>query len=307
MLNNARVVLPVTSNGSAGAPSHRMAVALGYARGRLQWLRPGARRQSRLAVSAVAGANADDRMAREHLAHGAARDQLLRQPWIVRETAVEGGHHLRSAKAAGRGVILSYCHFGPFPAIGVTALTLVGDVHQVAGAWLAAPRPDFITPRVRRWRRLFDEAGVPLISADGCFPVVSELLRRGAVVVMAFDWPDRSTHAFLAGRFASLPAPRVWPRRAVPCRTGDAAVPSICGSVRRSARHSRARHPAAGASCTTRSRRGTSNGYSSVPPLSRIRAASARGKKLLPQSHGACQSGCADASAGANAFHVRPG
>ena len=162
------MVLPVTTSGPGpAARSHRMTVALGYARGRLQWVRPEARRRSRLAVAAIAGAGADDQMAREHLGHSAARDQLIRQPWIIRDAVIEGGHHLRSAKAAGRGVLVSYCHFGPFPAIGVSALALVDDVHQVAGAWLAAPRAEHITLRVRRWRGVFEESGVPLISAEG--------------------------------------------------------------------------------------------------------------------------------------------
>lgn len=197
MLNNARIAVPVTTGRGTAARSHRMAVALGYARGRLQWLHPEARRRSRLAVAAIAGARADDRMAQAHLQHAGARDQLLRLPAIMRGALIEGGHHLRAAKATGRGVLVSYCHFGPFPAIGVTTLELVSDVHQVVGAWLAAPRPDSVTPRVQRWRRMFDEAGVPLISSEGCFPVVNELLRRGAVVVMAFDWPGSVESRFL--------------------------------------------------------------------------------------------------------------
>jgi len=200
VLNNARIVSPVTTRSArAGTRSHRMTIALGYARGRLQWLRPDARRRSRLAVAAIAGAQADDRMAREHLEHTGARDQLIRRPRIISDAAIVDGHHLHAAKAAGRGVIVSYCHFGPFPAIGVTALALVNDVHQVAGAWLAAPRLDAITPRVRRWRHLFDQAGVPLISSEGCFVTLVDLLRRGATVVMAFDWPG-SVDSILLGR-----------------------------------------------------------------------------------------------------------
>jgi lauroyl/myristoyl acyltransferase len=38
---------------------------------------------------------------------------------------------------------------------------------------------------------------VPLIASEGCFPVVTELLRRGAVVVMAFDWPGSVESRFL--------------------------------------------------------------------------------------------------------------
>jgi len=197
VLNYARIDVPVTTGRGTAARPYRVAVALGYARGRLRWLHPESRRKSRLAVAAIVGKEANDGMARDHLAHAGARDQLIRQPGILRGAAIEGDHHLRDAKATGRGVILSYCHFGPFPAIGVTALEVVRDVHQVAGAWLVAPRPDSITPRVRRWRRIFDDAGVPLIAAEGCFAALNDLLQRGSVVVMAFDWPGSVESHFL--------------------------------------------------------------------------------------------------------------
>lgn len=148
-------------------------------------------------MSAIAGAGGDERMAREHLRHAGARDQLIRQPWLLDGAAIDGAQHLRAARATGRGVIVSYCHFGPFPAIGVTVLQVVSDVHQVAGAWLATPRADSVTRRVQRWRRLFERAGVPLIPSEGCFGPVSELLRRGATVVMAFDWPGSVESSFL--------------------------------------------------------------------------------------------------------------
>ena len=119
---------------------------------------------------------------------------------MILDGSVEGGAHLASAKAAGRGVLVSYCHFGPFPAMGVSALKFANDVHQVAGGWLAAPRPGSTSGRARRWRGIFERAGVPLIGAKGCFPVVADLLRRGAVVVMAFDWPGSAESRFLGKR-----------------------------------------------------------------------------------------------------------
>lgn len=198
--NNAPGKAPVTTGGSRdGRHADRIAVALGYAWGNLRWLDPKARRRSRLAVAAIAGPGAvPDRVAREHLSHAAAREQLIWRPRMILDAAVEGGAHLASAKASGRGVLVSYCHFGPFPAIGVSALKFANDVHQVAGGWLAAPRPG--SGRARRWRGIFERAGVPLIGAKGCFPVVAELLRRGAVVVMAFDWPGSAESSFLGKR-----------------------------------------------------------------------------------------------------------
>jgi lauroyl/myristoyl acyltransferase len=190
----------VTTIGSRGGrPADRVAVALGFAWGHLRWLDPSARRRSRLAVAAIAGpGEVPDRVAREHLGHAAALEQVIRRPRMILDGAVEGGTHLASAKAAGQGVLVSYCHFGPFPAIGVSALECASDVHQVVGGWLVNPHS--ISGRARRWRSIFERAGVPVIEAKGCFARVADLLRGGAVVVMAFDWPGSAESSFLGKR-----------------------------------------------------------------------------------------------------------
>lgn len=156
-------------------------------------------------MDAIAGpAPVPDALAREHLVHHSVREGFIRRPWMVRDIPVEGVEHLQRACATGRGVLVSYCHLGPFPGLGVTASEHVGNVHQVALAWLANPQPD-PTQRVRwqAWRSMFTASGVPLIAAKGCFPVVQELLGRGAVVVMAFDWPGSAETIFL-GRPVAL-------------------------------------------------------------------------------------------------------
>lgn len=140
----------------------------------------------------------------DHLAHHAVREELIRRPWMVRGMPVEGVEHLQQAHATGRGVLVSYCHLGPFPGLGVTAAEHAGDVHQVALAWLANPTPDpSQLVRWQAWRSMFTAAGVPLIAAKGAFPVVHELLACGAVVVMAFDWPGSAETLFL-GRPVAL-------------------------------------------------------------------------------------------------------
>ena len=156
-------------------------------------------------MDAIAGpAPVPAALAREHLAHHSVREVFIRRPWMVHDIPVEGVEHLQGAFATGRGVLVSYCHLGPFPGLGVTAAEHVGNVHQVALAWLANPHPD-PTQRVRwqAWRSMFTTAGVPLIAAQGCFPVVQDLLARGAVVVMAFDWPGSAETMFL-GRPVAL-------------------------------------------------------------------------------------------------------
>jgi lauroyl/myristoyl acyltransferase len=195
----------LAANGPFHSRLDAVAMMLASARGRLRWRGPRAREQSRRAMDAILGpAAVPDGLARDHLAHHAVREEFIRRPWMVRGMPVEGVEHLQRAHATGRGVLLSYCHLGPFPGLGVTAAEHAGNVHQVALAWLANPRPDpSQLTRWQAWRSMFTAAGVPLIAANGCFPVVQELLSRGAVVVMAFDWPGSAESMFL-GRPVAL-------------------------------------------------------------------------------------------------------
>jgi hypothetical protein len=197
--------LLLAANGPLHGHLDAVAMMLSSARGRLRWLRPRAREQSRRAMDAILGPDPVlDSEARDHLAHHAVREEFIRRPWMVRGTPVEGVEHLQRAHATGRGVLVSYCHLGPFPGLGVTTAEHAADVHQVALAWLANPQPDpSQLARRQAWRSMFTAAGVPLIVAEGCFPVVRDLLARGAVVVMAFDWPGSAESMFL-GRPVAL-------------------------------------------------------------------------------------------------------
>ena len=177
----------------------RMAIAAAAVRGRWWWLQPTMRARARQAIDAIVGPGpTTDALAREHLIHAAERNMFIRRSGMVSGVPVDGVHHLRTACAEGRGVLVSYCHLGPFAGLGVTVAEHVRGVHQVAGAWLAEPPPGVPQSLLwHRWRSMFDTAGVPLITAAGCFPVVSELLAGGAVVVIAFDWPGSAETVFL--------------------------------------------------------------------------------------------------------------
>jgi lauroyl/myristoyl acyltransferase len=183
----------------------RMTIALASVRGRLLWFDPAARERSKRAIEAIVGPGpARNALARAHLAHAYTREKFIRRPSMVRGTPADGIDHLRAACAAGRGVLVSYCHLGPFPGVAVTVAEHASNVHQVAGMWLASPPPgEPQGPRWHQWRSMFVRAGVPLIPAEGCFPIVTQLVAGGAVVVMAFDWPGSAETQFL-GRPAWL-------------------------------------------------------------------------------------------------------
>lgn len=177
----------------------RTAIAVASVRGRLRWLELSERERSMRAIEAIVGPGpARNALARAHLAHQYAREKFIRRPSMVQGMPVDGVDHLRAARAAGRGVLVSYCHLGPFPGVAVTVSEHTGNVYQVAGMWLARPPVDQPQGlRWHRWRSMFVRAGVPLIPAEGCFPVVAEVIAGGAVVVMAFDWPGSVETAFL--------------------------------------------------------------------------------------------------------------
>lgn len=177
----------------------RLAIAAASIRGRLRWIDPTVRERSRRTIEAIVGAGpARDALARAHLAQHYARERFIRRSSMVQAMPTEGVQHLRAACGAGRGVIVSYCHFGPFPGVAVTVAEHARKVHQVAGMWLVDPTADLrLTARWRSWRSMFSVAGVPLIPARGCYPVVSALLGGGAVVVMSFDWPGSVETTFL--------------------------------------------------------------------------------------------------------------
>jgi len=177
----------------------RLTVLAGGLRGAGGWLVPGTRARARAAVAAVAGPGGRPTLAVAHLAQEGAREALLRCPAAVRQAPVRNAQLLIGAAAAGRGVIVSYCHLGPFPGIGASLLSCVPRLHVVAGSWLAAPPPDALrSPRVQRWRLLYDDPRLALVSAeDDASERIRGLLGAGEVVAMTFDWPGATETHFL--------------------------------------------------------------------------------------------------------------
>ena len=174
-----------------------MAAALSS--GWLRWRDAEARERGRQAIDAIVPRGQQrDRDARAHLAQTAARETFIRRASLHREIPAGGAEHLRAACARGRGVLVSYSHLSLFPAIALSVADHAQDVHQIAGTWLIDGAPGDPSPERRdAWRALFDDAGIPLIPATGCFPVVRGLLEQRAVVVMAANVPGSTPTAFL--------------------------------------------------------------------------------------------------------------
>ena len=177
----------------------RLALALAAKRGRRSWREAAVRDAARATAEAIVGPGPQvDAVARAHLAATAAREEFILRPWANRHDAVHGVEHLRAARIDGRGVVVSYCHAGPFTGLGATTARSTHDVHNIVGDWLFDDQPD---PGLRRrqlaWRSMLEDEGVPLLPARGSFHEAVRLLSRGCVVFLSFDMPGSQQTEFL--------------------------------------------------------------------------------------------------------------
>lgn len=177
----------------------RLALALAARRGRRTWREVAVRDAARATAEAIVGPGPHvDAVARAHLAVTAAREEFILRPWANRRDAVVGVEHLRAARGAGRGVVVSYCHAGPFPGLGATVARCTPDVVNIVGDWLFVDEADPIRRRRRlAWRSMLEDEGVPLLAARGSFDEAVRLLSRGGVVFLAFDMPGSQQTEFL--------------------------------------------------------------------------------------------------------------
>ncbi len=177
----------------------RVALGLAAARGRRSWRDPAARDRARAAARAIVGRTTNiDAIARAHLAATAAREEFILRPTANDRVSVDGLKHLQAARRDGRGVVVSYCHSGPFPGTGATLGRCTPNVHCIAGNWMFIDHADpGLQRRVLAWRAMFNDAGVRLLRAKGSFHEAVALLRRGEVVMIAFDMQGPQETEFL--------------------------------------------------------------------------------------------------------------
>src|SRR5215208_2593704 len=159
-----------------------VAIARAVRRGRALWDVETERHRALMVMEPVAGNPGElDALARRHLVEHSVREALLGRLWELERSP-------RTAPPRGRGVLVSYCHFGPYAGMPITFLDTRPRVLSVVGAWLLAPpTPDERGLRIARWRSGIERAGVEPILAPGCFDRVVELLLERELVTMPFD------------------------------------------------------------------------------------------------------------------------
>src|SRR5689334_13718527 len=113
-------------------------LAVAALRGRLSWSDPQVRDAARATAEAIAGRGPRrvvDRVARDHLAATGYREALILRPQVNARAAIDGRERLEAARAAGRGVLVSYPHWGPYAGLSGAAAAVAGEAYVVAGAW----------------------------------------------------------------------------------------------------------------------------------------------------------------------------
>lgn len=139
-------------------------------------------------------------LAQQMVVELAAWRALFWQPWRAPAVDRYSRGRLLEAQAAGRGVLLSPCHIGPYFAtsLGLAAIGIVPGV-VFGDWWFQPPSADDWGLRLARWRRGLPSQ-IPAIRARGTYHSIAELLARGRFVQVYFDVPGRRESRFLGKR-----------------------------------------------------------------------------------------------------------
>jgi lauroyl/myristoyl acyltransferase len=145
-------------------------------------------------LAGVGRAHEVDHHAREYIARIAWRQALRWHPGVIARQPVEGIEHLRDARRAGRGVVISFVHHaefgGMFPSIARSGIPVRV---MAASAEMVAPGPNMIQ------HLAVVGAGGGLVPSDEGVAGMERRLREGEVVAVAIDVPGRTRLRF-AGR-----------------------------------------------------------------------------------------------------------
>jgi lauroyl/myristoyl acyltransferase len=156
-----------------------------------------ARRAMQAIVAGTGRAGELESLARRHLIEQKVTETLFWQPWRSPSLDHDSLTHLRAALGAGRGVLLSSCHSGPY-LHGVSAVSSLGRTTYSASSWaLCTPEPGSWGRRIVRRRdgaRTRDER---LVHSVGSFALLRTLLEEGEVLGVFFVMPGSCETRFL--------------------------------------------------------------------------------------------------------------
>lgn len=172
--------------------------ALVAARTRAAWKREAVREDARAQMRFLlehTRADVDlEAVAKAYVGYQVRRGELRWHPELITSLRVEGMHHLREAKALGRGVILNFVHHGYYDG-GFPSIARLGvPAHMVV-------YPYMLEPDAPLWLRQHVKVGTAnggtAVSAAVGTEGLTDLLVRGEVVAIASDVPGRTPLRFV--------------------------------------------------------------------------------------------------------------
>lgn len=136
------------------------------------------------------------RLAPHHVASMARAWELTWRPGELAALPLRGEHHLRDAVAAGRGVLVSYVHYGP--EMGWVRIAPLTPMLAVLGDWIVDPvPPGYNGLQVERRRTVLAEAGFHLSSVATSARRMLSVLRCAGTVLLAMDVPGARLTRYL--------------------------------------------------------------------------------------------------------------
>jgi lauroyl/myristoyl acyltransferase len=180
----------------------RLMVRRAQARGRAVWAAdPEERDRALRAMEAIVGgterAHELEPLAREHVVETIVRRTLFWQPWAPPSLEQASLERLSEALHAGRGVVLSPCHCGPY-LLGVSAIAPLGRTTYSASSWaLLPPAPGYWGRRIARRRQEARARDERLVHSAGSFALLRALLQEREVVSVFFAMPGSRRTQFL--------------------------------------------------------------------------------------------------------------
>ena len=170
------------------------------------------RRQMEVLLDGLPGYDLDE-MTRRHVQFTQRRAEYRFHPDLVSDQEIVGLEHLVGARDRGRGVLLSFMHYGHYDGCWLAL--------KKAGLELDAMVIPFLYDGVGSdWQRQHAQLlrmGARLHSVAGGSQVVRDLLSQGRILALASDVTSRTKVHFMGkDRLASFGAPRIAHEMGVP-------------------------------------------------------------------------------------------
>ncbi|HTA36648.1 MAG TPA: phosphopantetheine-binding protein, partial [Solirubrobacteraceae bacterium] len=184
----------------------RLAVRMARRRGEAVWEEHGDEHDGAIAATEAIVASTErapelrELARRQLIERQVDRALFWQRPWSA-TVEPRSAKRLREALSSGRGVLLSYCHVGPYYRLQSAAEFRRREHYLVPGPWFfQQPSANYWGRRLARWRKGLSSRVVP---ANWSYPVIEGLLGRGEHVFLAFDMPGPRRTRFL-GKPAEL-------------------------------------------------------------------------------------------------------